>query len=95
MLARLFVVLFVELSDQLLEDRPHGVVVDASGRKIDLRIEKHIDQSTNRIGFGERRELVSELEVVEDVLNVLRKAVEVILEVGQQLLLAATRLQIA
>jgi hypothetical protein len=40
-------------------------------------------------------ELVAELEVLEDVLDVGREAVEVVLEVGQKLLLAAARLEVA
>jgi hypothetical protein len=40
-------------------------------------------------------ELVAELEVVEDVLDVGREAVEVVLEIGKQLLLAAAGLEIA
>ena len=36
-LARLLVVLLVELADQLLEDRAHRVVVDAGRREVDVR----------------------------------------------------------
>ena len=43
----------------------------------------------------ERVELVAELEVLEDVLDVGREAVEIVLEIGEQLLLAAAGLQIA
>ena len=48
-----------------------------------------------RVGLGERWKLVAELEVVEDVLDVGREAVEVVLEVGEQLLLAAAGLEVA
>ena len=40
-------------------------------------------------------QLVAELEVLEDVLDVGREAVEVVLEVGEQLLLAAAGLEVA
>jgi len=94
-LARLFIVLFVELADQFLEDRTHRVVVDARRREIDLGIEELVDQRTDGVGLGQRLELIAELEVLDDVLNIGRESVEVVLEVGEQLLLAAARLEIA
>jgi hypothetical protein len=94
-LARLLVVLLVELADQLLEDRAHRVVVDAGRRQVDLGIEELVDQRAERVGARERRQLVAELEVLEDVLDVGREAVEVVLEVGQELLLAAAGLEVA
>ena len=94
-LARLLVVLLVELADQLLEDRPHRVVVDAGRREVDVGVEELVDQRADGIGLRQRLELVAELEVVEDVLDVGREAVEVVLEVGEQLLLAAARLEVA
>ena len=66
-----------------------------AGEKVDLGVEKLVDQRADRVGFGEGCELVAELEVVEDVLDVGREAVEVVLEIGEQLLLAAAGLQIA
>ena len=94
-LACFLVVLLVELADQLLEDRAHRVVVDAGRREVDLGVEELVDQRADRVGLRERRELVAELEVVEDVLDVRREAVEVVLEVGQELLLAAARFEVA
>ncbi len=91
-LAGLLVVLLVELADQLLEDRAHRVVVDARRREVDLGVEELVDQRADGVGLGERRELVAELEVLEDVLDVGREAVEVVLEVGEELLLAAAGL---
>ena len=93
--ARLLVVLLVELADQFLEDRAHRVVVDACRREVDVGVEELVDQRADGVGLGERRELVAELEVVEDVLDVGREAVEVVLEIGEQLLLAAAGLQVA
>jgi len=91
----LLVILFIELPDQLLEDRSHCVVIYARRREIDLRVEELVDQRTDRVGLGEGCELVAELEVVEDVQDVGREAVEVVLEIGKQLLLAAAGFQIA
>jgi hypothetical protein len=46
------------------------VVVDACRRQVDAGIEKLVDQRPDGVGPGERRELVAELEVLEDVLDV-------------------------
>ena len=64
-------------------------------REVDLGVEELVDQRADGVGLGERCELVAELEVVEDVLDVGREAVEVVLEIGEQLLLAAARFQVA
>jgi hypothetical protein len=92
---RLLVVFFVELADQLLEDCAHRVVVDACRREVDVGVEELVDQCADRVGLGEGCELVAKLEVLEDVLDVGREPVEVVLEIGKQLLLAAARFQIA
>jgi hypothetical protein len=83
-LARFFVVLLVELAHQLLEDRAHRVVVDAGRREIDVGVEELVDQRADGVGLRQRLQLVAEFEVVEDVLDVGREAVQVVLEVGQQ-----------
>ena len=95
MLARLLVVLFVELADQLLEDCPHRVVVDARRREVDVGVEELVDQRADGVGLGQRLKLIAELEVLEDVLDVGREAVEVVLEIGEKLLLAAAGLEVA
>ena len=106
-LAGLLVVLLVEPADQLLEDRAHGVVVEAGmldravavqdrvRAEVDRRVEELLDQRAERVGLGEARDLVAELEVLEDVLDVRREAVEVGLEVGLELLLAGAGTQVA
>ncbi len=94
-LTGLFVVFLVELANQLLKNCSHGMVVNARRREVYSGVEKFIDQCAQRIGFGERRNLVAKFEVFDDVLNVLGKAVEIILKVGQKRLLATARLQIA
>ena len=95
MFAGLLVVLLVELAHQLLEDRAHGMVVDGSRREVDVGVEELADQRAEGVGPGEGLELIAEFEVLDDVLDVGREAVEVILEVGEQLLLAAAGFEIA
>jgi hypothetical protein len=99
--AGFLVVLLVELSNELLEDRAHGVVVhagmfhgavgvqDRTGAEIDFGIEKLADERAEGVRLRERGELVAEFEIFKDVLNVLREAVQVVFKVGQELLLAA------
>ena len=53
-----------------------------------------LDQRAQSVGPGELRDQVAELEVLEDVLDVGREPVEVVLEVGPELLLAGPRLQV-
>ena len=93
--ARFFVVILVELADQLLEDGPHRMIVDASRREVDVGVEELVDHSSDGVGLGQRLQLIAELEVLDDVLNIRREAVEVIFEVGEELLLTAAGLQIA
>ena len=94
-LAGFLVVVLVKLADQLLEDRAHRVVVDAGRREVDAGVEELVDQRANGIGLGQRLQLIAELEVLEDVLHVRREAVEIVFEVGEELLLAASRFEIA
>jgi hypothetical protein len=93
-LAGFFVVLFVELADQLLEHRAHRVVVDAGRGEIDVRVQELGDQRAQRVGARQRGQLIPELEVLQDVLHVRREAVEVVLEVRQQLLLAGAGFEV-
>ena len=77
----------------------HRVVVEArlltdpsplrtgSGLRL-IGIEKFLDQGAKRVCLGEPRDLVAELEIVEDVLDVRREAIQISLEVGLELLLA-------
>jgi hypothetical protein len=67
------------------------VVVDARRREVDGGIEKLADQRADGVGPRERGELVTELEVLEDILDVGREAVEVVLEIREELLLAPSR----
>ena len=98
MLTSLLVVLLVEPAHQLLEDRAHAVVVktrvldrpvgvpDRIGAQVDIRRGELLDQGAQGVGPGEPRDLVAELEVLKDVLHARREAVEVVLEVGHELL---------
>ena len=56
--------------------------------QVDVGREELLDQRAERVGLRQPRDLVAELEVVEDLLHVRREAVEVGLEVGLELLLA-------
>jgi len=94
-LARLLVIVFVELSDQFLKDSSHGMIVDASRRKVDFGIKELVNQRADRVRFGKCGQLIAELEVVDDVLDIGREAVQVVLEIGEELLLAAARLEVA
>ena len=106
-LARLLVILLVEAPDQLLEDRPHRVVVEAGmldraiavhdriGAEVDVRREELLDQRAECVGLGQARDLIAELELLEDVLHVRREAVEVGLEIRLELLLAGAGLEVA
>ena len=106
-LARLLVVLLVEAPDQLLEDRAHAVVVEAGmpdgavgvldrgGAEVDVGRGELLDQRAQGVGLREPRDLVAELEVLQDVLDVGREAVEVGLEVGLELLAAGASPQVA
>ena len=95
MLARFFIVLFVELAHQFFEYRAHGMVVDARWREVDRGVEKHRHQRAERVGLREGGQLVAKLEVVEDVLNIGRESVQIVLKISKKLLLVASRLQIA
>jgi hypothetical protein len=94
-LTGLLVVLLVEAADEFLEDGPHAVVVETVRAEIDVRGSELLDQRAERVRFREPRNLVPELEVVEDVLNVWREAVQIRLEIGLELLLAGASLEVA
>jgi hypothetical protein len=93
-LARFLVVLLIEFADEFLEHRAHRVVVDAGWREVDLGVDELADERAKCVGLRECRELVAKCEIVEDVLNVGREPVEVVSEVGKELLLAAAGLEI-
>jgi hypothetical protein len=93
-LARFLVVLLVKPADELLEERPHGVVVEAGRADVDLRREELLDERAECVGFGELGDLVAKLEVLQDVLDVRGESVEIGLEVGLELLLARAGLEV-
>jgi len=97
-LARLLVVLLVELPDQLFEDRPHRVVIqggqslpaigirDGRRTQVDRGVEELLDEASQDVRVHELGDLVPEAELIEDLLHVGREAVQVGLEVGPELL---------
>ena len=73
----------------------HNRFLTGLGAQVDGRVEQLLDERAERISLGEARNLVPELEVVEDDLHVRREAVEIRLEIGAQLLLARTGAKVA
>ena len=71
------------------------MVVEPLGTEVDVRRQELLDQRAEGVSLGEARNLVAELEVVEDVLHVRREAVQIRLEVGLELLLAGAGLEVA
>ena len=65
------------------------------GAQIDVRGSELLDQRAERVRLREPRNLVSELEVVEDVLYVWREPVQIGLEICLELLLARAGLEVA
>ncbi|GBD25431.1 hypothetical protein HRbin30_00750 [bacterium HR30] len=100
------VVFFVEAAHQFLEDRTHGVIVEAGQSdssvaiehglraQVDGRVEKLLDERAQGIGFGKTGDLVAELEVVDDFLHVGREAVEISAKIGLQLLAVGPCLEV-
>ena len=84
--ARLLVVLLIEPPDQLLEDGPHGMVIHRLRRQVHIGRREPGHQLRQCVNPRERVELVAELELVDDLDDVGRKAVKVGLEVCLQLL---------
>ena len=56
------------------------------GAQVNVGRGELLDQRAQGVGFGQSRDLVAELEVIEDVLHIGRKPVEVGCEVGRELL---------
>ncbi len=77
------------------EHGPHASVVQTLGTEVDVGRQELLDQRAEGVSLGEARNLVAELEVVEDVLHVRREAVQIRLEVGLELLLAGAGLEVA
>ena len=98
-LAGLFVVFLVEPADQLLENRAHGVVVQAGQADIPVLVVNRVGAEVNIVGgelldeaaqnfsIDKRLDLIAELELVQYLLDVSRKAFKVGFEVGPELVL--------
>ena len=65
------------------------------GAEVDAPVEELLDQVTEDVGLDQREDLVAKLELVEDHLNVGRKAVQIGFEIGLELLLLGPVLQVA
>ena len=65
------------------------------GAQVDVGRGELLDERTQGVGLREPRDLVTELEVLENVLHVGREAVEVGLEVGPELLPARAGPEVA
>jgi hypothetical protein len=61
---------YAYMIDELLEHGVHTVVVRAARTQIDGGRQKRLDQRSEGVGLREARNLVAELEIVEDVANV-------------------------
>ena len=106
MLASLLVVILVEAAHQVLEDGPHGVVVqpgvphrvvgvqDRFGAEVDLWSEEPVYDSAQYVAVRELPYLVAKLELVQDVLDIGGEAVQVGVEVVPELLLCCPGRQI-
>ena len=86
-------VLLVELSQQLLEERAHGVIVDTrqahvavlvedgGDAQVDVVVGELLDDGTEPTCVGEVVHLLLELELVDDVLHVVAETVEILQKV--------------
>ena len=102
----LLVVLLVEAPDEFFKDGTHAVVVEAvqthgavsvqngPGAEVDRLVEELLQQEPQRMRLDQPGNLVTELELLQDFLDVGREAVEVRLEVGSEPLLLADRGQV-
>ena len=70
-----------------MQDRAVGVNYRIRAQ-VDVGRRELLDQRADGVGLGQARDLVAELEVVEDVLDAWRETVEVVLEVSPKLLSA-------
>ena len=106
-LSGLLIVLLIEAPYELFEDRTHAVVVqafkahgavpveDGIGAEIDGSVQELLQQGAHRMRLDQPGNLVAELELLQDLLDVGREAVEVRFEVGPEPLLLADRSQVA
>src|SRR5205814_6343238 len=70
-------------------------LLDWLGAEIDLGRSELLDQAAENVGFDQRRNLVAEFELVENLLDVGREAVEVREKIVLKLLLLGAGPQIA
>jgi hypothetical protein len=70
-------------------------IADRLRAEVDIPVEEFLDEMAQRVGLGESRNLVAELEVVQDVLHVGREPVEIGLEIVLQFLLGGAGPEVA
>ena len=75
-------------------DRPVAVE-DREWAEVHVRREELLDQRAEGVGLREPRDLIAKLEVLQNVLDVRREAVEIGLEVGLELLLTGAGPEVA
>ena len=94
--ACLLVVFLIELADQFLKNRTHAVVVQPGvlqyslrivlinrlRREVDIRRNKFLNNCSQNIRLNHRINLIAELELLQNLLHIRRKTVQVSLKVG-------------
>ena len=86
------IVCLVETTDKFLEDRTHGMVIQTRKvavllrAEIDVFADELLDNRAENIGFDHGVHLIAELELVQNLLHVGRKPVEIRLKIRLELL---------
>ena len=100
-LASFLVVGLIEAANQLLKQRAHGMVVQAGqiaarpGAEVDIPADKLLDDRSENIGLDHGRDLVAELELLQNFLHVRGEAVQIGFKIRLELLACRTSSQIA
>ena len=100
-LAGFFVVGLVESPHQFFKEGTHGMIIQTGqiaarlGAEIDILADKLLNHRTKNIGVDHGCDLVAELELVQNLLNVGRKAVEIRFKIRLELLACRAAGQIA
>lgn len=91
-LAGFFVVGLIEAANQLLKQRAHGMVVQAGqiaarpGAEVDIPADKLLNDCAENISFDHGRDLIAELELLQNFLHVRGEAVQIRFKVRLELL---------
>lgn len=102
-----YIRLLIEHTDNFLEERTHRMVIESFQlfrsvliqnrliAKIDARIDKLLDKQTEPVLLREAGNLVTEVELIDDLLHIFGEAIKVINEVPSELLLIGSGFQIS